>query len=214
MTGIKKLEGFVDELNPTTIMVCGKTIYLPQDKRGYVSEQNLSVADAVRITYTTKGDIVTVERLSKEDKDKLGKLPTVAKIIDAEAEQKKKMHINNPTTVAPPPTTDMHIQPEDAKKGDPPVQSPPKTPNPPVHIQKQEITWITEREKNNTIIIESLLARSVEMVNANYEAFDSIGKSPSEFMEVLDARCTLVERITDRLFEYVKKKVKDEQDTK
>jgi hypothetical protein len=207
MTTNKKLEGFVDELNPTTIMVCGKTIYLPQDKRGYVSEQNLSVADAVRITYTPKGDIVTIDRLSKEDKAKLGKLPTVAKIIDAEAEQKKNMHINNPTTVAPP-ATGVYIQPEESKKESTPTGM---DSNKAVHIQKPEVTWITEREKNNTIILESLLARSVEIVNANYVAFDNIGKSPSEFMEVLDARCVLVERITDRLFEYVKKKVKDEQ---
>ena len=210
MTAIsgKKLEGFVDEINPTTIMVCGKTIYLPLDKRWYVTNQDLSVADAVRIIYTPKGDLISIDKLSKEDKDKLGKPSTIAKIIDAEAEQKKKMHINNPTTISPPPKSDVHIQQGESKKDSP--QSP-TLPIDTMYIQSPKKEWITEREKNNTIIIESLLARSVDIVNANYKAFPDIGKSPSEFMELLDARCELVERITDRLFEYVKKKVQDEQ---
>jgi len=205
----KKLEGFVNELNPTTIMVGGKLIYLPQEKREYVSEQNLSIADAVRIKYTEKGNLISVERLSKGDTDKLGKL--VAKVIDAEAEQKKKMHINNPTTVAAPPVSEVHIQPEPTKKE---ITQPgvlPVIEKSGVHIQKPEVTWITEREKNNTIIIESLLARSVEIVNANYKAFAMPPYSPEEFMGILDARCVLVERVTDQLFKYVKKKVQDEQ---
>ena len=209
MTAItaKRLEGFVDEINPTTIMVCGKTIYLPQDKRWYVTNQDLSVADAVRIIYTPKGDLISIDKLSKEEKDKLGKPPTIAKIIDAEAEQKKKMHINNPTTISPPSKPDMHIQQGESKKDSP---STGMDSNKAVHIQNQKETWVTEREKNNTIIIESLLARSVEIVNANYSAFPAISQGV-DFMELLDARCVLVERITDRLFEYVKKKVRDEQ---
>lgn len=141
------------------------------------------------------------------------KPPTVAKIIDAEAEQKKKMHINNPTTISPPatpPTKKMYIQPQESKKDSPPTGM---DSNKPMYIQKPEGTWISDREKNDTIIIESLLARSVEIVNANYSAFES-QRSPAEFMELLDARCVLVERITDRLFDYLKKKVKNEQNKK
>lgn len=115
----------------------------------------------------------------------------------------KNVHIDKKDT-KPLPTGNVHIQKENPQNSGKELQTP--IPQPPrnMYIQ-QDTSRLSEREKNNTIILESLLARSVEIVNATYIQFPT-SLSNSEFMESLDARCNLIEKVTDRLYDYIKKK--------
>jgi len=257
----KKVEGFVEDITATTVQVSGKTIFIPPEKRGEFKLLNFAVKDVVKLTYDGKGNFISAELLPPGELPKTQTSPQ-AKIIDAEAEQKKihkeqlkaagfdtsttprttdpfnpvyiqednvtgpvtnlqtatqtppisspkNVHIDKKDTKHPLFTGNVHIQNENPQNSGKELQT--SIPQPPrnMYIQ-QDTSRLSEREKNNTIILESLLARSVEIVNATYIQFHtSLGNS--EFMESLDARCNLIEKVTDRLYDYIKQKVRDEQ---
>lgn len=227
----KKVEGFVEETTPSEIMVSKKIIYIPHEKREQIKAMNILVGDAIRIIYDKTGNLITAERIPKE------KIPpkfVPAKIIDSDAEQAKKLHIQQSIGAdnTPQPGADkesgvyiqklkdagftqpsmggkdsgIYIQQPEAAEQLPqkPVESKPE-------VSKEKPLYFTEREKNNSIILESVLARAVEIVNAQYRDSPEIDYKYKQFVELLDTRCNHIENVTDRLFAYVKKKVDDEQ---
>lgn len=144
-------------------------------------------------------------------------------LIDADKGRGNIFHIHQPNEGDRIPQSvvadksDMYIQQPNGADKMPPSGAVDKSS---MHIQKPVSEWIPERERHDTILLQSLLTRSVEIVNASYstfpeliEVYNSYEKSKNDkFTDALDARCTLVETITDRLFVYVKKKVQEKNE--
>jgi hypothetical protein len=192
-TSAKKVEGLVEETSPTTITVSKKLIYIPQEKREMIKTDNIVVGESVRIIYDMRGNLISAEKIPKE---LLTLKSTPDKIIDADAEQKKKIYIQPPIGADKIPQSGT-----DKKSG---VYTPSSLTN-------QSKDWISGKEKNDSIIIQSILARAVEIVNAQYRDYPEMDYKDTDFTDLLDTRCNHIENVADRLFAYVKKKVDDEQ---
>lgn len=216
VTTIKKLEGFLEDQTPTTIQVDGKTIYLPIEKREEFKAKEFKGGDAIQVFYDRTGNLIKAEHIGEKDKQPLSK--ALAPIIDADGEQQKKLHMQKDEEAASGVGNRMgeRVSTETPAAGS-------QSQN--VHIQKDNLKdvaprmWMGDQEKNDYIILQSVLARATEIVNANYTDFPQLVKKgsgivhePDDFVDVLEARCNLIEIISDRLFEYVKKKVRDESE--
>ena len=196
-------------------------IYLPQDKRVYILSLKLEVGEPVRILYDMKGNLITAERISEEELLKTPAKFVPKKVEDSEEVKAKKLHIQQPKeeSIIPPPVgiteQNIYIQQPDAP-GDTLISPIPFTEEAKkdVHIHKQTspapVLWVSEREKNNTILLQSVLARSVEIVNAQYHDCPIIKYTDVNFQDILDTRCNHIENVADRLFDYAKKKVEQE----
>jgi hypothetical protein len=221
-----------------TLTLKDKTIYLPQDKRTYFNSQAYKGGDNIRLMYDRDGNYVDSERLPKRDltKSELERIDHVVGSGGGESHTQFEpeypdMYIQHETDVGPqdhadqvpamgPKDEKMYIQSEIGKgpKG-PKEQLPTETKKVGyVHIQANNVPapqqhWMTEREKNDTIVIQSLLARSIEIVDAVTKEFPktNIVSEKTDFADSLDARINNIEFVTDRLFEYVKKKVKPDE---
>ena len=175
---IKKVKGLVEELNPTTIKVAGKTIYLPQDKREYLQQKNFSIGDGVKIDYTSKGDLITADPMTAVEYEKeTGKKQTPKPELPKTQVEEKEVHI------------DIEI---------PPQEIPQSTVAPIVdmHIQDVEQSLFVTDEIN---LITSLLAISTEIVN-NPETKPVLENQ-------LKAKCDSIIIVCDILYDYVKGKV-------
>jgi hypothetical protein len=190
MTAIsaKKVEGIIGETSPTTITVSKKMIYVPQEKREFIKSLNLEVGDAVRVVYDHDGNLINAERIPQ-------KTITEDLVPASTTETKKKVYIQ------PIIGIDQITQPEPDKKPDVYIHQP----TTPVK------NWISGKEKNDSIILQSVLARAVDIVNAQYRDYPEVGYHDHPFEELLDTRINHIENTADRLFIYIKKKVTDEQ---
>jgi hypothetical protein len=245
-TTAKKVEGKIEEINPTTIVVAKKTIYLPPEKREWFTATGQKEGDEVRVIYDMKGNIINSELLKAGELKEIQKNKYVPqKVVETESEKAKKLHIEQPKKAegAPPAgiaaKPEVHINTEKPSGGgalsdggskpDVHIQQTTAAPTSEpqgggekkeVHIQKETVApappvvperdWVTGKEKNDTIMLQSVLARSVEIVNNHYMYFPPI-LNKSDFTESLSSRCDFIESVSDRLFEYVKKKLKDEK---
>jgi hypothetical protein len=192
----KKAEGHIEDLNPTSILVDNKTVYIPADKRPLIFEVlKLARMDKVRIFYNLKGNLTGAELIKKGEPEP-EPAPENTEHIKAEANQEKDLHIQSPTQELPKEIsnggkkTEMHIQKD--------------TYNPVAQ------RWVPENEREFRITLQSVLARSVEIVNAHYQSYPDI-LNGKDFVESLFARCDNIESVTDELLKYVKKKIEDEQ---
>jgi hypothetical protein len=135
-------------------------------------------------------------------------------------EDKQEMYIQSPKVAEKIQTLtgkDVPV-PEDYKRKTPPMH---KTEGGvPAKSRTQESTqsqttrqvppkqWMSESEREDRITLQSVLARSVEIVNAHYLHFPS-SLNKSEFTDSLSTRCDQIEGVADRLFAYSKKKVEE-----
>jgi hypothetical protein len=221
-----------------TLTMKDKTIYLPQDKRTYFNSQAYKPGDNVRLMYDRDGNYLDSERLPKRDltKSELERIDHVVGSGGGESHtalepEQHDMYIQQEFAVGPQDhavskpsvatkTEKVYIQPELSKgpKGHK-EQLPTETKKVGyMHIQADNVPapqqrWMTEREKNDTIVIQSLLARAVDIVDAVTKEFPktNIVSEKTDFADSLDARINNIEFVTDRLFEYVKKKVEPDE---
>jgi hypothetical protein len=141
------------------------------------------------------------------------------KVVETEAEKAKKLHIQQPKVEegASPMTggskPEVHIHPERTDGGGA-LSDGGSKPDVHIHAEHTEIIkkdWVTGKEKNDTILLQSVLARSVEVVNAQYRDYPEFGYHDHPFEDLLDTRLNHIENVSDRLFTYIKKKLKEEQ---
>jgi hypothetical protein len=225
----KKAEGIIIEINPTNVVIGDtltmkdKTIYLPPDKRTYFNSQMYKSGDNVRLMYDRDGNYIDSERLPKRDltKSELEKIDHVVGSGGGESHtafepEHPEIHIQQEIAMGPkdranPPTTEtikvenVHIQ----KETDKPQQTL-EFPSTGTRVAPaQQPHWMTDREKNETTLIQSVLARAVDIVNAQYRDYPEVGYGDFTVEELLKTRTNHIEHVTDRLYAYVKKKVKE-----
>jgi hypothetical protein len=225
-----------------TITLKDKTIYLPQDKRTYFNSLAYKQGDNIRLMYDRDGNYVDSERLPKRDltKSELERIDRVVGKGGGESHtalepEYPDMYIQEKSGVGPqdqpvhapamgPKTEKVYIQHDLGKGPKGPNEQLPTDPKKVgyVHIQADNVVaqpqqphWITEREKNDTIVIQSLLSRAVDIVDAVTKEFPktNIVSEKTDFADSLDARINNIEYVTDRLLAYVKAKVKPNDKT-
>jgi hypothetical protein len=212
----KKVEGFIEDISQTTVKVNGKTIYLPPDKRAQFTTQKYEIRECVRITYDRDGNYIGSDRLPQD------KLPEEN---ISEGDHVMGSGGGESHTQFEPEHNEIYIQQEtttgtkglEGLNGSATGNATPPSKIENVHIQQSpQSEWLTEREKNDTIVIQSLLARAVDIVDAvsNKYPRKNIISEPTDFADDLDARINNIEFVTDRLFEYVKKKVEPDESKK
>ena len=191
----KTYKGIVTEINPTTIIIDTKTFYLPPPIRETVTGLKLAVMETVKVVHNKNGDVIDIERAK----------PPVAPMIDAEKQQKLHMQ-EKPTGTA----SDV----KGAATSTPAGNAPPPSD---LHIQQQIPVkeWISERERHETILWQSVLARSVEIMNNIYVCSPELSFLGTANVEnVVDAHCNNVEIVAERLYQFVKVKVKENEPAK
>lgn len=215
----KERYGKITKTTETRVVIDGSPFKTTPESNAKMVNEKIIVGDEVIFTYDTK----------ERNLIDLRRKPTSTEFINAETEQKKKLKLymqEQKEGGAIPPVqtagdTGVHIQPQTAALVDPvggnAATSSSKTPNNAdkriVHMQRQKETaveprmWMPDDEKNNYILLQNVLARAVEIVNAYQHDY---GKSFKE--DTVTLRCILVESAADRLFDYVKKKVEQERD--
>jgi hypothetical protein len=224
----KKAEGIILVINPTSVVISDnltlkdKTIYLPQEKRTYFNSQKYKEGDNVRLMYDRDGNYIDSERLPKRDLTK-SELERIDHVVGSGGGESN--------TALEPEQTELYIQQETEKgplvrEEQPPSGAVNQRKIDYMHIQKNNVPassqqqhWMTEREKNDTIVIQSLLARSVEIIDGMYRDYPeflskTIIHEKGDFEEILITRCNNIEFITDRLLAYVKKKVNPDEPKK
>lgn len=182
-------------------------------------KEKISVGDEVIFTYDTRDrNLIHIRRKPKPPKD-----------IEADGEQAKNLKLymeqqKKGDPIPPVQTTgnsELHIQQGEAAPntlyrplaGITPSGVPANNTDKvlmhmhnPAQRAIEPRMWIPDDEKNNFILMQSVLARAVDVVNAYQHEY---GKTFKE--DTLTLRCNLIEGVADRLFEYVKKKVESER---
>ncbi|MFA5103529.1 MAG: hypothetical protein WC525_10320 [Candidatus Thermoplasmatota archaeon] len=196
--------GFIELLYETSIKVGGKTLFIPPEKREKIKNEEYTKGEKVKVTYSvmgvTKSHLIDIERIPLTDEEKLHI-----------QEQQEKDHVAQPqqpqgtsaASAAKLINMHMHVDssPEPATSSDPELET---------SLQLQQHVWMPDTDKNEYILIQSVLARAVEIINAHYAAYPDILKGEKTLGDTpLDARCNLVEKVADRLYNYAKKKVHD-----
>lgn len=212
----KQVDGAIQDMtptptNPTSVQLAGKTIYLPPNTRALFNSQEYKIGEVIRLRYDRDGNYINSERLPREAHQ--------IAMNGGGGEKHTQFEPEHPCVHIQPETLTGTTGANGSVTGNTTIL--PKIEN--MHIQKtstpahsQEPHWLTEREKNDTIVLQSLLARSVEILDSlsrDYPEFINhrILQEKDDFEKVLINRCDNIEFITNRLFEYMKKKVSDEQ---
>ena len=218
----KERYGKITKTTETKVIIEGIPLKTTPEANARMVNEKIIVGDDVIFTYDTKDrNLIDIRHKPKPPSD----------IIDADAERARKLYMEQPNVgdgytpvraVEKDGNGDVHMKQESTGLNDPvrppvglipsgiPANNADKLG---VHIQKpKEIPieprmWIPDDEKNNFILMQNVLARSVEIVNAHWQQYEK----EKSYVDNMDTRLKMIEKVSDRLFRYVKKKVEQER---